>query len=123
MPHLDEEAKSRRYVEQLAAWQSTNSKRGASHAAAFLAVKKDVAAAMAAGYTMKTIWEHMHATGRLRCGYEAFRRYANKFIANAPPPSPPQLSLPKEAAPKPAMVPTKLEGFSFDPTARKEDLL
>jgi hypothetical protein len=51
---------------------------------AFLAVKSDVQAALDAGYAMKTIWEHMKETGRLRCRYETFTQHVKRYIKAAP---------------------------------------
>lgn len=53
----------------------------ANHArVVFLAIRDDVEAAMNAGYSLTTIWEHMHETGRVNTTYETFRRHVKRFI-------------------------------------------
>lgn len=105
---------------------------------AFLAVKSDVQAALDAGYAMKTIWEHMKETGRLRCRYETFTQHVKRYIkavpviaAPAPATSPDSQAKgakpnPKAAPPAsepPKSEPPKIGGFTFDATPKKEDLL
>mgnify|MGYP006173640119 CR=1 FL=1 len=55
-----------RYADELAEWVSARPAprpRQDRSLVAFLAVKEDVRAALEAGYAMKTIWAHLHATG------------------------------------------------------------
>ncbi|MES9841946.1 MAG: TraK family protein [Candidatus Thiodiazotropha endolucinida] len=51
--------------------------------AAFLAARADIIEARAAGYALKTIWEHMNEIGRLPFRYETFLKYARQHITNA----------------------------------------
>ena len=103
---------------------------------AFLAVRADVIEATAAGYTLKTIWEHLHEAGRVSFRYETFLRHVRRHITNAPPECP-KLPAPVksevhakggESKPK-ALTEPKTSGvssvgsFNFDPTPKKEELL
>ena len=56
------------YTEELADWvkkREDSRPRQDKNMVAFLAVRADVKAAVEAGYAFKTIWEHMHETGKL----------------------------------------------------------
>jgi hypothetical protein len=62
------------FLEELAKWATGASQtikpRRKETLAAFLAVREEVKEAIAAGYALKTIWEHMHETGRVSFRYE-----------------------------------------------------
>ena len=128
------------FLEELAKWatgaRQTTSPRRKETLAAFLAVRQDVKEAIAAGYALKTIWEHMHETGRVSFRYETFLRHVRRHITNAPPECP-KLPAPVksevhakggESKPK-ALTEPKTSGvssvgsFNFDPTPKKEELL
>ena len=129
---------AKNYTDELAGWvrQHAEKKRLQDSAAvAFVAVKADVVAAMAAGYALTTIWEHMHETGKLKCSYETFRKHVHRFIQS--PATEPSVTMAKHGAvkndvtggaakqpkpPKKNETPT-MGGFTFDPTPNKEDLL
>ncbi|MEQ3637246.1 MAG: TraK family protein [Thalassolituus sp.] len=93
--------------------------------AIFLAVKKDVVAALEAGWPMKTIWETLQAEGQISFGYDAFRRYVQQLITDEPP----------EDSPAPADSDEGPEGsgsapgnqgkgdFTFSSTPDKKDLI
>lgn len=105
--------------------------------AAFLAVREEVKEAIAAGYALKTIWEHMHETGRVSFRYETFLRHVRRHITNAPSERP-KLPGPVKSEvqargideskskeipePKKSGVPS-VGRFNFDPTPNKEELL
>lgn len=76
------------YTDELAAWikkrPATKNPRQDLAAVAFLAVKSDVQAAIAAGYSLATIWEHMHDTGKVEFSYETFRKRVARHIRNPP---------------------------------------
>lgn len=129
------------FLEELAKWatgaRQTTSPRRKETLAAFLAVRADVKEAIAAGYALKTIWEHMKETGRVSFRYETFLRHVRRHITNAPPESPkqpaPMISEVQakgsdESKPK-ALTEPKKSGvpsvgcFNFDPTPNKEELL
>ncbi|EHY0174131.1 TraK family protein [Salmonella enterica] len=131
------------YTDELAEWvdsRAAKKRRRDEAAVAFLAVRADVEAALAAGYALVTIWEHMRETGKVKFSYETFRSHARRHIkakaadvpaapqdkAAAAPPAPktPEPRRPKQGGkadkPAPAAAPT---GFTFNPTPNKEDLL
>lgn len=121
------------------------------HVVAFLAVRDDVKAALDGGYAMKTIWEHMRETSRISSRYETFTLHVKRFIADVKPvakpipatpkPAPASAGSSKPAATKkaepspvveaPESVPgepkkvtsSSLPTFSFNPVARKDDLI
>ena len=104
------------YTDELADWVT---KRNASrarqdrHVVAFLAVRADVEAAIGAGYSVRTVWEHLHETGKVACRYESFLRHVRLHIRQGK-------AAPDKAVPPGAQRPA---GFTFNPRARKEDLL
>lgn len=114
------------YIEDLAAWakaRKENSSRHDRYVVAFTAVKADVQAALEDGYTMKTIWEHLTAQGRLHCRYETFTHHVKRFIVFTPEavaPAP-RASAPDAATTRPE--PPRISSFVFNPNPRKEDLL
>ncbi len=129
------------FLEELAKWatgtRQTTKPRRKETLAAFLAVRQDVEEAIAAGYALKTIWEHMHETGRVSFRYETFLRHVRRHITNAPPERP-KLPAPvksevqakggDESKPKALTEPKKsgvssVGRFNFDPTPKKEELL
>lgn len=125
------------YTEELADWVSKRKAqrpRQDKNVVAFLAVKGDVKAALDAGYSMKTIWEHLHDTGRIEYRYETFTLHVKRHI-RAKPPAGKQVeeqSKPQAlaAATKPDHVqseprktpPPSVGGFTFNATPKKEDL-
>lgn len=124
------------FKEELAAWvtqqnQTTKLKRKES-LAAFLAVRTNVIEAMAAGYALKTIWEHMHETGRVPFRYETFLKHVRRHITNASvksvnSSSKKQIKGDNKSGATTTSEPRKREaslagGFSFNATPNKEDL-
>ena len=117
---------TKRYLDEIAEWAR---RRKASRArpdqsrVAFLAVRGEVQAAMAAGYALKTIWAHLRETGRIGCRYETFLNYVRRHIKEPPPAADEgRAAKPDAAAPKPA-APPGVEGFTFDATPKKEELI
>ncbi|MFL9951960.1 TraK family protein [Paraburkholderia nemoris] len=122
---------------ELAAWvarrsQTAKLKRKES-LAAFLAVRADVIEATAAGYALKTIWEHMRETGRVSFRYETFLKYVRRHITNAPAElvAPASLEQGKDHGNKSKAATISgqkrheapsIGGFSFNPTSEKKDL-
>jgi hypothetical protein len=51
---------------------------------AFMAARTNVMEAMAAGFALRIIWEHMHEIGRIPFRYETFLKYVRQHITNAP---------------------------------------
>ena len=129
------------FLDGLAKWameeRQTTIPRRKETLAAFLAVRADVKEAAAAGYALKTIWEHMHETGRVSFRYETFLRHVRRHITNAPPerstqPAPvkPGGLAPGSGKSKPKALTEPKKGgaplvgrFNFDPTPNKEELL
>ncbi|MDN6888239.1 TraK family protein [Variovorax sp. CAN2819] len=73
-----------KYTDELAAWVRRQDANGRGrNLVAFLAVKPDVSAALAEGYSVKTIWTHMNATKRIEFGYETFLSYVHKQLKPA----------------------------------------
>lgn len=73
-------------TQDLASWlakrhKSTRIER-CDYLAVFLSARPDVIEARTAGYSLKTIWEHMHETGRIPFRYETFLKYARQHITN-----------------------------------------
>lgn len=72
---------TKNYTETLSEWvkkrETTRTKRDI-HKIAFLAVRADVKAAIEAGYSLKTIWEHMTETGKITYRYETFLKHVNR---------------------------------------------
>ncbi|WP_139559682.1 TraK family protein [Methylotetracoccus oryzae] len=90
----------------------------ASGRVAFLALKDDIARAVAAGWPVKSIWYTLFAEGRIAIGYHAFNLYVNKYVRTSPASSP-VVPEPSSATPKPR-APT---GFTLNPQPKKEDLV
>ena len=128
------------YTEELAAWvekKAAKKRRLDATAVQFLTVKVDVKAALDAGYSVTTIWEHMHETGRVSFRYETFLRHVRRHITNAPSETPRSSATAKptaqgkcgnESMPTASHEPKKSEvspvgRFNFDPTPKKEELL
>ncbi|MDW1906894.1 TraK family protein [Vibrio sp. 705] len=77
--------KAKKYTDQLAEWvkkRDEKRKRQDKNVVAFLAVQKDIEEAIAAGYSVKTIWEHMLEEGKIHCRYETFTKHVNRHIKN-----------------------------------------
>jgi hypothetical protein len=76
------------FREELATWvaqrDQTARPRRKEAVAAFLAVRADVVEATAAGYALKTIWEHLHQAGRVPFRYETFLKHVRRHITNPP---------------------------------------
>jgi hypothetical protein len=122
----DERSMSKHYIEDLSAWVSKRKaarSRQDKNLVAFLAVKNDVADALTAGYSMKTIWEHLHELGRIDVRYETFTQYVKRHIKSK---SPPQTQSPAgadQSQKKPRESPSDVGGFTFNSIPNKEDLI
>ena len=122
------------FREELATWvaqrdQTARPKRKES-LAAFLAVRADVIEATAAGYALKTIWEHLHEAGRVTFRYETFLKHVRRHIANSPTeqskPAPVKRSNGHEN--KPIQEPRKtapvgIPSFHYNPRMEDKDLI
>lgn len=65
---------------------------------AFMAARSDVIDAMAVGFALKTIWEHMHEIRRIPFRYETFLKYVHRHITHAPTGSEKPITQPQQAA-------------------------
>jgi len=136
------------FPQELAQWlkqrEATKARRD-KHLVAFLALKGDVQAAIEAGYSLMTIWKHLHDQAKLPCRYETFLKHVRRHIKDAAAAQPgascghlPELArspVAKKAAaprlpspsnpvrPAPSAPAPALTGFSFNSQPKKEDLL
>jgi hypothetical protein len=129
---------SKTYLEVLGAWvkRRDSSKRDAN-LVAFLAVRKDVKAAVDAGYPVKTVWTQLHEAKKVTYGYETFLNYVNRFIRRVPVETANEavaqaavketarkLTPGKKPTPRPPTKPPEaIPGFTFNSSPKKEDLL
>lgn len=127
---------NKRYPEQLAEWvkKKQSVKKRDRNLVMFQAVKEDVREAIAAGYSIRTIWEHMHEVQRVTIGYHQFLKYTNQVIKkHQEKPTKEQITqtepkkggqpahkTPENRTPK---NPQKPQNFIFDPSPNKEDWL
>jgi hypothetical protein len=124
---------SKSYPKVLGEWvkQRESAKRDA-YMVAFLAVREDVKDALAAGYSVKTIWTNMHEERRVSFGYDTFLNYVNRHIRRAAKElaktevqtGRAQSQAEQRPAPVPqARQPDPIAGFTFNSAPKKEDLL
>ena len=133
------------FPQELAEWvkkREATKARQDKNLVAFLALKSDVQAAMEAGYSLLTIWEHLHDQAKIAYRYETFLKHVRRHIkspapaasdlSSSHPPDPPRSSTSGRAAasklqspepPAPPAPPARLAGFTFDAQPKKEDLL
>jgi len=75
---------AKNYTDQLGEWvKKRSTPKRDKNVVAFLAVRDDVKAAIAAGYAVKTIWTNMHEIGRITFGYDTFLNYVNRQLRAA----------------------------------------
>lgn len=112
--------------------------------AAFLAVRDDVRTALDDGWTVKLVWSTLRDEGKITVSYEAFRGYVNRLIVRPPaaavgtsaPTGAPTPSMPPsggtdlarptpsaDQAKSPAIVQPGQQGFQFQATPNKGDLV
>jgi hypothetical protein len=114
---------AKRYTDELADWlkKKGSSNRKDKSIIAFLAIRDDIRAAMNEGYSLQTIWEHLHETGKIPFQYETFCKHVRRYIKTVD-----KSKLPVEKVqPVDETKPKKKEvsGFSFDATPKKEELI
>ncbi len=112
------------YLDELSSWVKKKQTK-TNNATLFLAQKDKIAAALAAGYPMKTVWEHLHEKNEIPYTYATFRRHVAQFIPDKKPsnaknevhnPQPDN----QDTSPT---KPVKTKQFSFNPVPKKEDLI
>ena len=75
---------TKNYTDELAQWTTRRQgKARERNLVTFHGLQDDVRAALAAGYSSKTIWTHMHEQGRVDFSYETFLVYVNRVIKTA----------------------------------------
>ncbi|OJW52836.1 MAG: hypothetical protein BGO67_00555 [Alphaproteobacteria bacterium 41-28] len=112
---------SKNYLEELAAWvkkREVSRQRRDKNLVTVLALRADMKAAIGAGYTVKTIWEHLHETEKISCCYETFLKHIRQHITQVKESNPEQ----KAGVVTKPQAPTPLPGFTFNPIPKKEDL-
>lgn len=127
------------YTQELAEWVTrgeTSRPRQDKNVVAFLAVKSDIQAAISAGYSLMTIWAHLHAKGTIAYRYETFLKHVRRHL-KAPSPgvnrqagmeamNPAEPQAPSKTEPRATPHPPKpgpAAGFIFNPIPNKEELL
>lgn len=100
--------------------------------AIFLALRPDIIQALSDGWPVRDIWETLRDEGRVTFGYSAFCGYTNRLIRR------PASHLPEQSGNEPpdALKNAKtgktapntkdtshINGFTFNPTPKKEDLI
>jgi len=106
---------------------------GIKNRAVFLVLRADIKEAMTDGWALKQIYRTLHTQKKITFSYQTFVNYANDLIlkpnqslviskqeANAEIPGQEQTAQPTEPKPKKSYEPP---GFTFDPIAKKEDLI
>lgn len=113
------------YTDDLAAWvKKKKSPKQNKALVAFMMVKDDVAEALEAGYSVKTIWEHMHEIGKIPYLYNTFLKHVKKHIKEKPYPKPVATNVETPAKDKKEKKANgKSEGFQFDSKPNKEELI
>lgn len=126
------------YPKQLGDWvKQRASTRRDLNLVAFMAVREDVKVAVEAGFAVKTVWTNMRETGRINFGYDTFLNYVNKLVHRSDVDKPSvgvkltpgepngnrQEKLEPARIPQTAAKPAPVTGFTFNPAAKKEDLI
>lgn len=125
---------NKRYPEQLAEWvkKKHSVKARDRNLVMFQAVKDDVCEAISTGYSIRTVWEHMHETKRVTIGYHQFLKYTNQVLKkasqkplkeNIAQPEPKKEAKPPEKQSEKSSPgnQNKIQNFIFDPSPKKED--
>ncbi|HAU3942050.1 TPA: TraK family protein [Legionella pneumophila] len=88
--------------------------------AAFLALKKDIALALADGWSIKLVWETLREEGKISFSYKTFCGYVARLIAAEKRPSQENTKEDEKAKSK---AKTEIRGFTFNPKPNLEELL
>jgi hypothetical protein len=125
------------YSKQLEDWvKQRDTPRVDGNLVRFLAVKDDIGAAIASGFTFKTIWANMREAGRINFSYHTFLRYVKRHLRTNEGQTDASVARPapvkgkhrqKTAQPdldrSPAAAHAPHQGFTFDPFVKLEDLI
>ncbi|KTD02736.1 TraK family protein [Fluoribacter gormanii] len=88
--------------------------------AAFLALKKDIASALADGWSIKLVWETLVEEGKISFSYKTFCGYVARLIAAEKKPSMQENTKDEQAKSK---AKNEIRGFTFNPKPNLEELL
>ena len=88
--------------------------------AAFLALKKDIASALADGWSIKLVWETLVEEGKVSFSYKTFCGYVARLIAAEKKPS--MQEKPREDKQKETKPKNEIKGFTFNPIPNPEEL-
>ncbi|KTD04010.1 TraK [Legionella geestiana] len=89
--------------------------------AAFLALKQDIAAALADGWSIKLVWETLVEEGKISFSYKTFCGYVARLIVTEQKPSMQENTKDDDKAKSKAK--TEIRGFTFNPKPNLEELL
>lgn len=107
--------------ERIAAKQMTKKCSDKSiNKAAFLALKPDIDAALADGWSIKLVWETLVEEGKISFSYKTFCGYVARLIAAEKKPSQENTKEDKQAKSK---AKTEIRSFTFNPKPNLEELL
>ena len=108
--------------ERIAAKQMTRKGSDKSvNKAAFLALKQDIDAALADGWSIKLVWETLVEEGKISFSYKTFCGYVARLIAAEKKPSIQKNTKEDENAKSKAK--NEIRGFTFNPKPNLEELL
>lgn len=82
----------------------------------FIALKADIAEALAAGCSIKAIWETLKDEGHFTFGYKSFRHYVITIIKSE------QENIRDDKQSK-SKTTNEIKGFTFNPIPNPEELL
>jgi len=83
----------------------------------FLVYKTDIEQAISDGWSVKIIWETLLDERKIACSYPAFNNYANKLIIKK------RKNENEEIKNTEKISTQKTDGFNFNSTPNKEDLI
>jgi hypothetical protein len=81
--------------------QAQPARRSGKARAAVLALRDEIQNALADGWSVRAVWQTLHAEGSVQVGYHAFRRYVAELAPQAGAPARTRAADATEAAPPP----------------------
>lgn len=126
-PPLSEKPLSERIAERFGLKKTSVS---AKNRAAFLVLREDIKQALNEGWKSKHIWETLFDEGKITFSYPTFHNYVKKLIqpsmGNAAKPEAETIGVLKEqkdVAVASQTKPPRMQSFTYNPIANKEDLI
>lgn len=93
------------------------------HRATLLALRMEIRQAIDDGWSIRTIWRTLREERKVRTSYQAFRVQVKRLVQGHCRPLTTDASPPRTpSAPTPASLVAGRTGFTFEPTAHKEEL-